>query len=146
MEEKEPFVRSFRYGPDGQAQIFDSAEDVPEGWEDHPSKVKGAAKPDEPGEKRLPRPELMEALRQRGVQFAPNAGGAELAALLAASEPQPVQVDSNGKALGMNRPEPNDKLAGLEGINEARRLYRAKFKKNPGPRWDEATIRAKLED
>ena len=29
---------SFRYGPNGEAQIFDRAEDVPEGWEDHPSK------------------------------------------------------------------------------------------------------------
>jgi len=37
------------YGPDGRAEIFKSAEEVPSGWEDHPSKVKapkgkGAAK------------------------------------------------------------------------------------------------------
>jgi hypothetical protein len=24
------------YGPDGDAEIFDAPEDVPEGWEDHP--------------------------------------------------------------------------------------------------------------
>ena len=71
---------SFRYGPGGAAQIFQRAEDVPEGWFDHPSLV-----PDEPG---------------------------------------------NAESL--------------EGINEARRLYRKKFNKNPGPRWDEATIREKL--
>lgn len=27
------------YGPDGQSQIFQSEDEVPEGWEDHPSKV-----------------------------------------------------------------------------------------------------------
>jgi hypothetical protein len=35
---------SWRYGPNGAAQIFQSEEDVPEGWYDHPSLV-----PDEPG-------------------------------------------------------------------------------------------------
>ena len=30
---------SWRYGPGGQAAIFECAEDVPKGWEDHPSKV-----------------------------------------------------------------------------------------------------------
>lgn len=32
---------SWRYGPNGQAQIFEHEEQVPEGWEDHPSKVAG---------------------------------------------------------------------------------------------------------
>jgi hypothetical protein len=36
---------SWRYGPDGQAMICQSAADVPEGWSDHPSKV---AEPDDP--------------------------------------------------------------------------------------------------
>lgn len=27
------------YGPDGQSRIFQRGEEVPEGWEDHPSKV-----------------------------------------------------------------------------------------------------------
>lgn len=27
------------YGPGGQAQIFENEESIPEGWEDHPSKV-----------------------------------------------------------------------------------------------------------
>ena len=30
---------SWRYGPDGQEQIFQSAEEVPEGWVDHPNKL-----------------------------------------------------------------------------------------------------------
>lgn len=33
---------SWRYGPDGQAAVFDSAEDVPAGWCEHPSEVKAA--------------------------------------------------------------------------------------------------------
>jgi len=98
MEDKYP---SFRYGPGGKAEVFQSAEEVPPGWVDHPSKLKDA-KPDESVERRPGRPELMEALRQRGIQFSPQAGGAELARLLAASEPQPVEVDSNGKVLGVN--------------------------------------------
>lgn len=30
---------SWRYGPGGQSRIFQSEYEVPEGWEDHPSKV-----------------------------------------------------------------------------------------------------------
>ena len=29
---------SWRYGPNGEAEIFKTADDVPEGWFDHPSK------------------------------------------------------------------------------------------------------------
>jgi hypothetical protein len=29
---------SWRYGPDGEAQIFQTADDVPAGWVDHPAK------------------------------------------------------------------------------------------------------------
>lgn len=32
-----------RYGPDGQSGIFNSAEEVPAGWRDHPSKAEKAA-------------------------------------------------------------------------------------------------------
>lgn len=34
---------SWRYGPKGEAAVFDSEADVPRGWEDHPSKVGGEA-------------------------------------------------------------------------------------------------------
>jgi hypothetical protein len=30
------------YGPDGQSQIFQNEDEVPSGWEDHPSKVGGS--------------------------------------------------------------------------------------------------------
>jgi hypothetical protein len=40
---------AWRYGPNGQSQIFQSPADVPAGWQDHPSKVssteKAASKP-----------------------------------------------------------------------------------------------------
>lgn len=35
---------SWRYGPNGESQVFDKEADVPKGWEDHPSKVKAPAK------------------------------------------------------------------------------------------------------
>lgn len=31
------------YGPAGEAQVFENADDVPKGWKDHPAKHKGAA-------------------------------------------------------------------------------------------------------
>ena len=31
------------YGPDGEAQVFENADDVPKSWKDHPAKHKGAA-------------------------------------------------------------------------------------------------------
>lgn len=34
---------AWRYSATGEAQIFKSAEDVPEGWEDHPAKFKPEA-------------------------------------------------------------------------------------------------------
>lgn len=36
---------SWRYGPDGKAEIFNDEGDVPAGWVDHPSKVGKATKP-----------------------------------------------------------------------------------------------------
>lgn len=32
------------YGPDDAAEVFNSEDEVPEGWHDHPSKVGGAKK------------------------------------------------------------------------------------------------------
>lgn len=38
MNETKQLWPSWRYGPKGEAQIFDREEDVPKGWKDHPSK------------------------------------------------------------------------------------------------------------
>jgi hypothetical protein len=45
-------TRLWMYGPNGQSRIFDHPEQVPEGWEDHPSKVarKSTASPSSGGE------------------------------------------------------------------------------------------------
>lgn len=31
---------AWRYGPNGQSAVFESEDDVPKGWVDHPTKVK----------------------------------------------------------------------------------------------------------
>ena len=36
------------YGPNGASDVFDSADQVPAGWHDHPSKVGGKAAPELP--------------------------------------------------------------------------------------------------
>lgn len=41
--EKQAHWPAWYYGPNGTGQIFDRAEDVPAGWQDHPSKVGKAA-------------------------------------------------------------------------------------------------------
>jgi hypothetical protein len=55
---------SWRYGPDGQAEIFERVEDVPEGWLDHPSKHQPADDPNTAS-----REEVINTLRARGVDF-----------------------------------------------------------------------------
>lgn len=35
-------MASWFYGPGGEAAVFESAADAPEGWEDHPSKCRKA--------------------------------------------------------------------------------------------------------
>jgi hypothetical protein len=42
---------SWRYGPDGKSAVFESEADVPAGWEDHPSKLAGAADMSDSGTK-----------------------------------------------------------------------------------------------
>lgn len=39
------------YGPGGAADVFNSADEIPAGWVDHPSKVKGAADTSDSGVK-----------------------------------------------------------------------------------------------
>lgn len=63
------------YGPKGQSEIFQSEEQVPEGWEDHPSKFqRGASKtattptPPEPSKyKDKTDAEVIEELKKRKI-------------------------------------------------------------------------------
>lgn len=48
MDYKHQHWPAYRYGPKGEAEIFEKESDVPSGWTDHPSKVgeaKAAPKP-----------------------------------------------------------------------------------------------------
>ena len=53
------------YGPNGEAEIFEAAEQVPAGWADAPGKVKTVDAPEETGDS-APKPEgsLPEAKRR----------------------------------------------------------------------------------
>lgn len=35
---------AWRYGPNGQSEIYQNEDEVPDGWEDHPSKVGGGGR------------------------------------------------------------------------------------------------------
>ena len=47
MQETENWP-AWYYGPNGASQVFNGADEVPEGWQDHPSKVDGKAPPELP--------------------------------------------------------------------------------------------------
>lgn len=87
-EPKEEGFPSWRYGPGDAAEIFNSAADVPKGWEDHPGKVaeKPAAAPKPPKAPKAPVDDVAKArkrqvaadLKALGVTFF---GGAPLETL-----------------------------------------------------------------
>ncbi len=52
------------YGPNSAAKIFSTAADVPEGWQDHPSKV---ITPESTGSKSLPPSQAPGTPGQRGA-------------------------------------------------------------------------------
>lgn len=74
------------YGPKGEAQIFEKAEDVPQGWQDNPNKFKAAAKADddEPDDEAnadtggLTREQIIADLERRKVPFKASATDAQL--------------------------------------------------------------------
>lgn len=68
---------SWRYGPDGESGVFNSADDVPKGWKDHPK----AQKPEET-ERRPSRAEFQKQLKTQGIPFDPTMSAAQLERLL----------------------------------------------------------------
>ena len=67
---------SYRYGPEGQAKIFQSEDEVPAGWADHPSKVvlSDEAPPIlQEASVPLSRGEITSRLKLRGIEFSKNA-------------------------------------------------------------------------
>ena len=71
---------SYRYGPNGEAEVFESEADVPEGWLDHPSKF-NAPEADAPTAKATPQKRQTAAEKKAA---AAEAAAAEAAAKAAA--------------------------------------------------------------
>lgn len=96
MPEVEKDTRTWMYGPDEQADIFDRADDAPKGWEDHPAKVKPPVKaaPKQPVEKvekaEKPKSELAELRKQfkavTGKNSSPRATADQLKDAIKAAE------------------------------------------------------------
>lgn len=103
---------SVRYGPDGQEQAFDSAKDVPPGWKDHPSKVKGAPDPSkEPiPQRRRSRAEIAKDLRLLKIKHEPNASAAQLEKLLIA-EQNKAKMEKVREARKLKKPKAPEKPA-----------------------------------
>lgn len=69
------------YGPNGEAQIFERSEDVPEGWLDDPRKQADAKAPPPPQAESKPplkRDEIVAELRRHNVLFQRNASTTSL--------------------------------------------------------------------
>lgn len=108
-EETEEGFPSFRYGPDGQSMVCHSKAEVPSGWVDHPSKVKGAPDPSlDVSEKRQSRAVFVKALKDLGVKFSPAASAKQLEQLLADEQ---ERRESPGSELS---PEAVDKIVKAE--------------------------------
>jgi hypothetical protein len=126
---------SFRYGPDGQSAVFHSEKDVPDGWFDHPSKVKGAPDPSAAVSERRPgKAEMMKDLKRLGVPFNPMSAASDLHALLKAKQAEaekprasaPEAAPAPKAALKPDRPKSE-----LQSLREA---FKAATGKNPSPR------------
>ena len=153
---------SFRYGPDGAAAVFDSADDVPKGWFDHPSKVKGAPDPSEAtSERRASRPEFQKRLKLLGVPFNPQASAAQLEQQLAnlpeTEEAEPEVSQHGPPAEGPTHVadnafdhdgdgQPGGSKSPVEDLTDLRAEYKAKMGKKPFNGWDADTLREKMGD
>lgn len=85
--EAEKGFPSCRYGPDGQSAVFQSKDEVPAGWVDHPSKVKGAPDPRLwVAERRRSRAEIAKELKGLEIAFNPAFSAKQLEALLPSQE------------------------------------------------------------
>lgn len=122
---------SFRYGPDGQSAIFNSADDVPKDWFDHPSKVPGAPDPSEAVSARRPgKAEIMKDLKRLGVPFNPMTPASALHALLLSKQAAPEAAPEAAPAPKAP-PKPAKPKSELAALREA---FKAATGKNPSPR------------
>lgn len=73
---------SWRYGPNGEAEIFQREEDVPPGWTDYIPKRVLPPVQEAPAASPVDRKTVVAALIEAGVQFPRNAATSELERLL----------------------------------------------------------------
>lgn len=81
------------FGPDGARDIFEREEDVPKGWQNHPSKVKQKADPfdhDGDGKPGGSKPKVRKPRKPRAAKKPPTAK--------AAAPDAPADADVAGKA------------------------------------------------
>ncbi len=69
------------YGPDNQSAVFESPDEVPEGWDDHPSKVSGSEGSEE-NISSLTKKQISERLTEAGIEHDANWTKDKLVALL----------------------------------------------------------------
>lgn len=93
---------SWRYGPNGQAKIFNAAAEVPDGWHDHPHKVKAPAEKSPPpspntSTSKAPSGDAKPEIDAHGWPFDPK---------LHASTRTKTKAGLWRMAVGVTRPEP----------------------------------------
>lgn len=134
---------SWRYGPNGQAQIFEHEEQVPEGWEDHPSKVAQTEEPEEekPARRRKP------AEPQHGSAASDHTlGGDENI-----NRGQPETHEQGGATQGGETGQPTDStpfsLPPEGDVNKNWIIEQLNARKVPhNPRWDKSKLYGLLHD
>lgn len=82
---------SWRFGPGGQSAVFESEADVPVGWVDHPTKVKGAAPPAKAKPAKAKPAEKAES-KPKAAPAAKRAGRPSKAAKAAAAAAKPLDL------------------------------------------------------
>lgn len=130
---------SWRYGPEGQSQIFDHEEQVPDGWEDHPSKVSGHRKRDRVAAE-------VKTARQGSVSSDPTLAGDENI-----NRGQPETLNQPGATQGGETGQPTDKAVfslPKEGdVDKNWITEQLNARKVPhNPRWDKSKLYGLLHD
>lgn len=135
---------SWRYGPGGQQQVFQHAEQVPDGWVDHPSKLAAKDRPkgdDAKGDiSRL----KLDAPR---VASDPTGGGDED---YNAGNPETAETDGATQGGGLGQPSDDNELTTIPPIDDvtkdwiAGQLNKRKIVHNP--KWAKEKLYQLLED
>lgn len=133
---------SWRYGPEGQSQIFDHEEQVPEGWVDHPSKLakseQGGGSGSSSGEQRGPSQGSVASDHTLGGNDSINRG-------------TPETHQQGGATQGGETGQPTDQtpfsLPPEGDVNKNWIIEQLNARKVPhNPRWDKSKLYGLLHD